>query len=99
MKIPAMIITANTLSKLNTSTESKKALKIVKEFQKYRRGEKPYDGETPETHKRFDYSGKPLGEALDSIIKFVDVTISAQEMFAKIGTTTNFCGIVKHEGK
>ena len=46
----------------------KKALKIVKEFQKYRRGEKPYDGETPETHKRFDYSGKPLGEALDSII-------------------------------
>ena len=52
----------------------KEALNIVKEFQKYRRGEKPYDGETPETYKRFDYSGKPLGEALDCIIKFVDVT-------------------------
>lgn len=72
----------------------KEALKILKEFQKYRRGEKPYDGETPETYKRFDYSGKPLGEALDSIIKFVDVTISTQEMFAKMGTELNFCGVV-----
>lgn len=76
----------------------KKALQIVKEFQKWRRGEKPYDGETPETHKRFDYSGKPLGEALDCIIKFVDVTISAQEMFALIGTELNFCVVVNKKG-
>lgn len=77
----------------------KKALKIVKEFQKYRRGVKPYDGETPETHKRFDYSGKPLGEALDCIIKFVDVTTQAQEMFAMMGAEMNFGGIAKHKKK
>lgn len=62
----------------------KEALNIIKEFQKYRRGEKPYDGET-------------LGEALDSIIKFVDVTISAQEMFALIGAELNFCGVINEK--
>lgn len=76
----------------------KEALQIVKEFQKYRRGEKPYDGETPETHKRFDYSGKPLGEALDCIIKFVDVTTQAQE-FALMGTELNFCGVVNKKDR
>lgn len=77
----------------------KKALVIVKEFQKYRRGEKPYDGETPETHKLFDYSGKTLGTALDCLIKFTETTIATHDMFAAMGATPNFCGIVNSEEK
>lgn len=44
------------------------AIKIVAEFQKWRRGESPYDGDTPETHRIFDYSPKVLGQAIDILL-------------------------------
>ena len=46
------------------------ALSIVEEFQRWRRSEPPYDGDTPETHKSFPYSAKALGTALDVIIGY-----------------------------
>lgn len=48
------------------------ALKIIKEHQKWRRGEPPYDGETPEDYKPLPYSPKVIGEALDVLIKYVE---------------------------
>lgn len=54
------------------------AIKIVAEFQKWRRGESPYDGDTPETHRVFDYSQKVLGDALDSLLTFSRETLKAQ---------------------
>ena len=44
------------------------AIKIVAEYQKWRRGESPYDGDTPETHRVFDYSQKVLGQAIDTLL-------------------------------
>jgi hypothetical protein len=76
----------------------KEAIAICKEFQKYRRGEPPYDGETPETHKRFDYAGKPLGVALDCLIKFAEITVQVQDMCAAMGASMTFAGVVKQDG-
>ena len=46
------------------------ALSIVEEFQRWRRSEPPYDGDTPETHQGFPFSARSLGEAFDVIIAF-----------------------------
>ena len=46
------------------------ALTIIEEFQRWRRSEPPYDGDTPETHQGFPFSARSLGEALDVIIAF-----------------------------
>lgn len=54
------------------------AIKIVTEFQKWRRGESPYDGDTPETHRLFDYSQKVLGEAIDSLLTFSRETLKTK---------------------
>lgn len=44
------------------------AIKIVTEYQKWRRGEPPYDGDTPETHRLFEYSPQVLGQAIDALL-------------------------------
>lgn len=54
------------------------AIKIVTEFQKWRRGESPYDGDTPETHRVFDYSQKVLGQAIDVLLNVSRETLKRQ---------------------
>ena len=54
------------------------AIKIVAEFQKWRRGESPYDGDTPETHRLFDYSQKVLGQAIYVILNVSRETLKRQ---------------------
>lgn len=54
------------------------AIKIVAEFQKWRRGESPYDGDTPETHRVFDYSQKVLGQAIDVLLNVSRETLKRQ---------------------
>ena len=54
------------------------AIKIVAEFQKWRRGESPYDGDTPETHRVFDYSQKVLGQAIDTLLNVSRETLKRQ---------------------
>lgn len=58
------------------------ALTIIEEFQRWRRSEPPYDGDTPETHVSFPYSAKALGTALDVIISY------CQTQFAEPNDTT-----------
>ncbi len=65
----------------------KTAIKIVKEHQKWRRGQPPYDGETPETHRPMPYSAKEYGIALDCLIKFAEETVKAHDFFALLNTT------------
>lgn len=54
------------------------AIKIVAEYQKWRRGESPYDGDTPETHRLFDYSQKVLGQAIDVLLNVSRETLKRQ---------------------
>lgn len=54
------------------------AIKIVAEYQKWRRGESPYDGDTPETHRVFDYSQKVLGQAIDALLNVSRETLKRQ---------------------
>lgn len=41
------------------------AINILEEMQKWRRGEDPYDGETPETHREMPYTAAQFGKAID----------------------------------
>lgn len=60
----------------------KESINICKEMQKWRRGERPYDGTTPKTHRPMPYSPAEWGVAVDSLIKFAEETIKAQDFFA-----------------
>lgn len=52
-----------------TTTE---AIKILREMNKWRRGEHPYDGETPETHRGMPYSPQEFGEAIDEVVERIE---------------------------
>lgn len=52
-----------------------RAIMICKEMQKWRRGEAPYDGEDPETHKTMPFSPQEFGEAIDSLINYTQQTL------------------------
>ena len=67
----------------------KQAIKICKEHQKWRRERPPYDGDTPETHRPMPYTAKEYGIALDTIIKFAEETVKAQEFFAMLGSANS----------
>lgn len=45
------------------------AAEMLEEWQKWRRGKPPYDGDTPETYNRMPYSPKEIGIALDYAIE------------------------------
>lgn len=47
----------------------REAITILTEFNKWRRGEHPYDGETPETYRGCPYLPKEIGEAIDVAIE------------------------------
>ena len=49
---------------------------ILEEMQKWRRGEAPYDGDTPETHKPMPYTAKEYGEAIDTAIEAIDLLVA-----------------------
>lgn len=53
----------------------KEAKKILLEMQKWRRGEAPYDGETPEEHRDMPYSPEVYGQAIDVAISALDKRI------------------------
>ena len=65
----------------------KKAIKICKEMQKWRRERPPYDGNTPETHRQMPYTAREYGVALDSVLKFAEETIKAQNFFAAMNSS------------
>lgn len=46
---------------------------ILVERQKWRRSEPPYDGETPETHRRMPYTAEEFGVAIDTAIESIDL--------------------------
>ena len=48
--------------------KTEKALEILKEMQKWRRDEPPYDGENPQEHRQMPYSPEEFGEAIDVAI-------------------------------
>lgn len=48
-----------------------KAIAILREMNKWRRGEHPYDGETPETHRDMPYSPRVFGEAIDEVVRCI----------------------------
>lgn len=50
----------------------KDAIKILTEMQKWRRAQPPYDGDTPETHKKMPYSAETFGHAIDFAIGFME---------------------------
>lgn len=52
-----------------------RAIMVCKEMQKWRRGEAPYDGETPKTHRAMPFSSHEFGEAIDSLINFTQKTL------------------------
>lgn len=45
------------------------AAEMLAEWQKWRRGKPPYDGDTPETYNKMPYSPKEIGIALDYAIE------------------------------
>lgn len=59
-------------------------------MQKWRRGQAPYDGETPETHRQLPFSVTEYGKALDTLINFAEQTVGAQEFFAGMSKATGF---------
>lgn len=46
----------------------REARAILCEMQKWRRGEPPYDGDTPETHRPMPHTGEEFGQAIDIAI-------------------------------
>ena len=48
------------------------AIKVLIEMQKWRRAQPPYDGDTPETHKKMPYSAETFGHAIDFAIGFME---------------------------
>lgn len=61
-----------------------KAIIVCKEMQKWRRGEVPYDGENPETHKAMPFSPQEFGEAIDSLINFTQQTLKTTAITDKL---------------
>ena len=47
------------------------AAEMLEEWQKWRRGKPPYDGDTPETYNKMPYSPKEIGIALDYAIEIL----------------------------
>lgn len=47
------------------------AAEMLAEWQKWRRGKPPYDGDTPETYNKMPYSPKEIGIALDYAIEIL----------------------------
>ena len=41
-------------------------------MQKWRRAQPPYDGDTPETHRKMPYSAETFGHAIDFAIGFME---------------------------
>lgn len=54
----------------------REAKTILTEMQKWRRGEAPYDGETPEDHREMPYSPKEFGQAIDVGIEALNFWIA-----------------------
>lgn len=52
-----------------------KAKNILQEMQKWRRGEKPYDGDAPE---EMPYSPKEFGKAIDVAIEQMNMPVSVE---------------------
>lgn len=73
-------------NKKNTTTKMslEKCINVVKEMQKWRRGESPYDGITPEDYKPMPYSPKEFGDAIDSLIRFAESSIRCNDLFTII---------------
>lgn len=59
-------------------------INIAKEMQKWRKGEPPYDGITPEDYKPMPYSPKEFGDAIDSLIRFAESSIRCNDLFTII---------------
>lgn len=55
------------------------AIKIAKEMQLWRRGEPPYDGDTPETHRGMPYGTAEWGEALDTLIQAAECLLNKKD--------------------
>ena len=47
------------------------AAEMLTEWQKWRRGKPPYDGDTPETYNKMPYSPNEIGIALDYAIEIL----------------------------
>lgn len=60
-----------------TTTE---AIKILRETNKWRRGEHPYDGETPEEHRDMPYSPRVFGEAIDALCDAAEEELTWQDI-------------------
>lgn len=55
---------------------SKETLSILQEMQKWRRGEKPYDGDVP---REIPYSPKEFGQAIDCCIGMLKIKLNTAE--------------------
>lgn len=73
-------------NKKNTTTKMslEECINIAKEMQKWRKGESPYDGITPEDYKPMPYSPKEFGDAVDSLIRFAESSIRCNDLFTII---------------
>lgn len=73
-------------NKKNTTTKMslEECINIAKEMQKWRKGESPYDGITPEDYKPMPYSPKEFGDAIDSLIRFAESSIRCNDLFTII---------------
>lgn len=73
-------------NKKNTTTKMslEECIDIAKEMQKWRKGESPYDGITPEDYKPMPYSPKEFGDAIDSLIRFAESSIRCNDLFTII---------------
>ena len=67
-----------------TKMSLEECINIAKEMQKWRKGESPYDGITPEDYKPMPYSPKEFGDAIDSLIRFAESSIRCNDLFTII---------------
>lgn len=58
----------------------KTAYTIIGEMQKWRRGNPPYDGDTPETHRQMPYTAKEYGEALDVALGLMESYLQTEKL-------------------
>lgn len=70
-------------------TSLRHCIKVVKEMQKWRRGESPYNGVTPEEYKPMPYSPKEFGDAIDKLILFAESSIKCCDLFTLISNVKN----------
>lgn len=60
------------------------AVKICKEYNLWRRGQHPYDGDTPEDYKPMPFSPEEFGLAIDKLVKFTESTIQCSTILNKL---------------